>query len=166
MLYSLYLLLPKPQLIPPHHPPPWQPQVYSLRPWVRFWKNIFSKNHTSHPLLPSRHVQKSILYVCFSIQFSSAQLHSCVLLFPTPWTAAHQASLFLTNSRSLFKLMSIELVMPSNHLILCCPLLLLPSTFPSISLFQWVSSSHQVAKELKFQLQHQSFQWIFGTDFL
>ena len=57
--------------------------------------------------------------------------------------------------------MSIESVMPSNHLILCHPLLLLPSIFPSISLFQWVSSSHQVAKVLEHQLQHESFQWIF-----
>ena len=53
----------------------------------------------------------------------------------TPWTAAHQASLSTDNSRSLLKLMSIELVMPSNHLILCCPLLLLPSIFPSIRVF-------------------------------
>ena len=68
-------------------------------------------------------------------QFSSVQLLSCVRLFETPWTAAHQASLSITNSRSLFKLMSVELVMPSNHLILCCPLLLLPSIFPSIRVF-------------------------------
>ena len=53
----------------------------------------------------------------------------------TPWTAAHQASLFITNSQSLLKLMSIEFVMPSNHLILCHPLLLLPSVFPSIRVF-------------------------------
>ena len=53
----------------------------------------------------------------------------------TPWTAAHQASLSFTISRSFLKLMSIELVMPSNHLILCCPLLLLPSIFPSIRVF-------------------------------
>ena len=53
----------------------------------------------------------------------------------TPWTAAHQASLSITNSRSLLKLMSIELVMPSNHLILCHPLSLLPSIFPSIRIF-------------------------------
>ena len=57
--------------------------------------------------------------------------------------------------------MSIESVMPSNHLILCHPLLLLPSIFPSISLFQWVGSSHQVAQVLEHQLQHESFQWIF-----
>ena len=68
-------------------------------------------------------------------QFSSVQLLSCVRLFVTPWTAACQASLSITNSRSLLKLMSVESVMPSNHLILCRPLLLLPSIFPSISVF-------------------------------
>ena len=66
--------------------------------------------------------------------FSSVQLLSHVWLFVTPWTAACQASLFITNSWSLLKLMSIELVMPSNHLILC-HLLLLPSVFPSIMVF-------------------------------
>ena len=60
----------------------------------------------------------------FTYQFSSVQLLIRVRLFVTPWTAGRQASLFITNSRSLHKLMSIELVMPSNHLILCCPLLL------------------------------------------
>ena len=64
----------------------------------------------------------------------SVQL-SHVLLFVTPWTAARQASLSITNSQSLLKLMSIESVMPSNHLILCHPLLLLPSVFPSIRVF-------------------------------
>ena len=67
--------------------------------------------------------------------FSSVQLLSCVHLLMTPWTAACQASLSITNSRSLLKLMSIELVMPSNHLILCHPLLLPPSTFSSIRVF-------------------------------
>ena len=66
---------------------------------------------------------------------TSVQLLSRVQLFVTPWTAARQASLYITNSQSLFKLMSIESVMPSNHLILCCPLLLLPSIFPSIRVF-------------------------------
>ena len=69
------------------------------------------------------------------VQFSSVQSLSCVQLFATPWTAACQASLSITNSRSLSKLISIELVMPSNHLIFCCPLLLLPSIFPSIRVF-------------------------------
>ena len=68
--------------------------------------------------------------------FSSAQLHHSVVSdSATPWTAACQASLSFTNSRSLLKLMSIVSVMPSNHLILCCPCLLLPSTFPSIMVF-------------------------------
>ena len=69
------------------------------------------------------------------IQFSSVQSLSHLQLFATTWTAARQAFLSITNSRSLFKLMSIESVMPSNHLILCCPLLLLPSVFPSIRVF-------------------------------
>ena len=76
------------------------------------------------------------LYLYFpSIQFSSVQSLSRVWLFVTPSTAAHQASLSITNSQSLFKLMSIESVIPSNHLILCHPLLLLPSIFPSIRVF-------------------------------
>ena len=66
---------------------------------------------------------------------SSVQLLSHVWLFVITWTEAHQASLSITNSQSLLKLMSIESVMPSNHLILCHPLLLLPSTFPSIGVF-------------------------------
>ena len=65
----------------------------------------------------------------------SVQLPSRVWLFATPWTAAWQASLSITNSQSLLKLISIESVMPSNHLILCCPLLLLNSIFPSIRVF-------------------------------
>ena len=67
--------------------------------------------------------------------FSSVQSLSHVRLFATPWTAAHQASLSITNSQSLLKLMSIKLVMPSNHLLLCHPLLLLPSIFPTIRVF-------------------------------
>ena len=70
-----------------------------------------------------------------SKQFSSVQSLTHVQLFATPWITAHQASLSITNSQSLPKLMSIESVMPSNHLILCCPLLLLPSIFPRIRIF-------------------------------
>ena len=69
------------------------------------------------------------------IQFCSFQFLSCVQLFVIPWTAASKASLSITNSWSLLKLMSTELMMPSNHLILCHPLLLLPSIFPSIRVF-------------------------------
>ena len=75
------------------------------------------------------------------IQFSSVQSVSSVPLFATPWTAAHQASLSITNSQSSLKLMSIELVMPSNHLILCHPFL--PSSiFPSIMVFSNESALH------------------------
>ena len=81
-------------------------------------------------------------YICtyncmylYTHQFSSVQPLSRVLLFATPWTATRQASLSITNFQSLLKLMSIEWVMPSNHLILCHPLLLLPSISPSIRVF-------------------------------
>ena len=94
---------------------------------------------------------------------SSVQSPSRIRLFATPWTAARQAFLSITNSRSL---MSIELVMPSNHLILCLPSPPAFSLSQHQGLFQWVSSSHQVAKVLEFQLQYQSFQWIFRTDLL
>ena len=103
---------------------------------------------------------------CF-FPVSSVQSLSCVQLFATPWTAVHQTSLSVTNSRSPPKPMSIESMMPSNHLILCPPLLLLPSIFSQHQgLFRWVSSLHQVAKVLEFQLQHQSLQWTPRTDLL
>ena len=78
-----------------------------------------------------------MLYITYPVQFLSR-----VRLFGTPWTAAHQASLSITNSRSLLKFMSIESVMPSNHLILCHPLLLPPSIFPSIRVFSNESALH------------------------
>ena len=71
----------------------------------------------------------------YSVQFSSVQLLSCVRLFATPWITAHQASLSITISQSSLKLTSIKSVMPSSHLILCRPLLLLPSIPPSIRVF-------------------------------
>ena len=96
------------------------------------------------------HLRKICLCYWELAQFSySVQSDSA-----TPWTAAYQTSLSITNSRSLLKLMSIELVMPFNHLSLCHPLLLLPPIFPSIMIF-----SNKVAKVLKFQLQHHSFQY-------
>ena len=97
-------------------------------------------------------------------------LLSCVLLFATSWTAAYQSSLSFTIFWSWLKLMSIESMMPSNHLILWCPLLLLPSIFPSNrercfpNSFQWVGPLHQEAKIL--ELQHQSFQWKFRVNLL
>ena len=82
------------------------------------------------------------IYICISVQFSSVQSLSRVWLFATPWTISRKASLSITNSQSPPKPMSIELVMPSNHLILCRPLLLLPSIFPSIRIFSNESVLH------------------------
>ena len=85
-----------------------------------------------------KHDLKEISALSCSLLYYS-QCHCCSVaqscLTVTPWTAAHQASLSITNYQSLLKLMSIESVMPSNHIILCCPLLLLPSIFPSIRVF-------------------------------
>ena len=94
---------------------------------------------------PGIWIQDSDVVIVFSaVQFSSVQSLGRVRMFVTAWTAASQASLPITNSRSLPKLTSIESVMPSNYLILCCPLLLLPSIFPSITVFSsesalWIS---------------------------
>ena len=100
------------------------------------------------------------------------ELHDCCcsvaklcLTFVTPWTAACQASLSFTISWSLLKLISIELVIPSSHLILCCPLLLLHLSQHQGPL-KWIGSLHQVAKVLELQLRHQNFRWIFRVDFL
>ena len=92
-------------------------------------------------------------------KLTSVQLLSHGRLFATPWTAARQATLSITNSQSLLKLMSIESVMPSNHLILCHPLLLLPAVFPTIRVFSSESVLHiRWPQYWEFQLQHQSFQ--------
>ena len=93
-----------------------------------------------------------------SVQFSSIQLLSRVRLFVTPWIAARQASLPITISRSSLRLTSIESVMPSSHLILGRPLLLLPPSPPSIRVFSNESTLLEVGKVLDFQLQHHSFQ--------
>ena len=94
-----------------------------------------------HIISPSdSSVQYNIFQISLSV--SSVQSLSRVWLFATPWTAASQASLSITNSHSPPKPMSIESVMPSNHLILCRPLLLLPSIFPSIRVFSNESALH------------------------
>ena len=80
--------------------------------------------------------------ICPIVIFCSVQLLSHVWLSATPWTSARQASLSITNSRSLPKLIAIELVMPSNHCTVCCPLLLLPSIFPNIRVFSNESALH------------------------
>ena len=90
-----------------------------------------------------------------SVQFSHSVMSNSV----TPWITARQASLSITNSRSSLRLMSIELVMPSSHLILCHPLLLLaPNPSQHQSLFQWVNSSCEVTKVLEIQLYYHSFR--------
>ena len=83
-----------------------------------------------------------IIFFIISAQFNSVQSLTCVRLFATPWTAARQASLSITSSWNLLKLMAIELLMPSNHLILCRPLLLLPPIPPSIRVFSNESTLH------------------------
>ena len=87
-----------------------------------------------------------------SVTFSLVQSLSRVRLFVTPWIAAQQASLFITNSRSSRKLTCIESVMQSSHLLLCRPLFLLPLIPPSIRVFSNESTPHEVAKVLEFQL--------------
>ena len=117
------------------------PRVYSNSCPLSWWCHLI----LCHPLLllpsifPSIRIFSKKLAPCIS----SVQSLSCVQLFATPWTAACQASLSITNSRSPPKPMSIESVIPSNnHLILCLPLLLLPSIFPSIKVFSNKSALH------------------------
>ena len=101
--------------------------------WIIKKAGEFQKKTSSFALLT---IPKSLTV------FISVQLLSHVRCFATPWAAAHQASLSITNSQSLFKIMSTESVMPYNHLILCRPLLLLPSIFPSIRIFSKESALH------------------------
>ena len=133
-----------------------------LKPWQSSIISCFADDWVKMLIHSFKLYFPNIVWGCIlfhMLQFSSVQSLSHVRLFTTPWIAAHQASLSITNSRSSLRLTSIESVMPSSHLILWRrPLLLLPSIPPSISLFQWVSSSHEVAKVLESQLQHHSFQ--------
>ena len=93
-------------------------------------------------LLKASHIAQSVKHLPAIWELGSVQSLSRIRLFATPWTAVHQAPLSSTISRSLLKYMSIESVMPSNHLILCGPLLLLPSIFPSIRDFSNESALH------------------------
>ena len=136
-----------------------------------FLKLLFNKINTSFNWLAMSKYKSfslgqiiSLMGLWGSVQFSTVQSLSHVRLFATPWIAARQASLSITNSQSLLKLMSIELVMPSSHLILCRSLLLLPPISPSIRVFPMSHCLHEVAKVLEFQVQHQSFQWTPRTD--
>ena len=136
------------------------------------WTSVLysSSVHSCHHFLISSGSVRSLPFLSFTLlTFAwNVPFSSLAQLCPTtPWTTAHQASLSITNLQSLLKLMSIVSVMPPNHLILCHPLLLLPSNFSSIRVFS-NELALQVDKvlELQLQLQHQSFQWIFRTDFL
>ena len=107
--------------------------------WCLIWE--LALEHFCHILLGGKKANscsragENKFYLLIATTLSSAQSLSRVRLFETPWTVVHQASLSITSSWSSLKLMSIESVMPSNHLILCCPLLLPPSVFPSIRVF-------------------------------
>ena len=101
---------------------------------------FFSRHAIEHTCKSIHHLQYSECPA--TAQFSSVQSLSRVQLFETPWTTARQASLSITNSQNLLKLISIELVLPSNHLIVCHPLLLLPSIFPRIRVFSNESALH------------------------
>ena len=111
---------------------------FPRRPAVCSWAGSLALTSSRVPLLSckrTRYTASSLTSPIHSVQFSSVPSLSHVQLFATPWTAARQPSPSITNSRGLLKLMSIESVMPSNHLILCRPLLFLPSIFPSIRVF-------------------------------
>ena len=96
---------------------------------------MLSESLFSLSKLYSQHHREHLVLIIPVVTSPVVHLLICVQLFSSPWTAAHKASLSFTISLSLLKLMSMESVMPSNHLILCCPLLLLPSILPSIKVF-------------------------------
>ena len=128
---------------------------------VNSWISKYcSRYRSDFQHLGSFGVLEQHLFFC-SVQFSSVA-RSCPTLLDPHWTAALQASLSITNSQSLSKLVSIELLIPSNHLIRCRPLLFLSSIFPNIRVF----SNESALQKLEFQLQHQSFRWTPRTDFL
>ena len=144
--------------------------------WALGWEDPLEKGTSTHSIfwpgefhgLCSPWVRKESditdwlsLHYCIIVVWSLG----CVWLLATPSTAAHQAPLSFTVSQYLLKFMFFESVMLSNHPIVCCPLLLLPSIFPIIGVFSnEFDSSLQVAKVLELQLQF--FQWIFRVDFL
>ena len=109
-----------------------------------------------HPMETTTTNPRLSYFGIYSYYSELIQSLSCVQLFVTPWTPAHQASLSITSSQSLSKLISTESVMPCNHLILCYPLPLLPSIFASIRVFS--NESAFGIKVLEFHLQYQSFQ--------
>ena len=117
------------------------PDIYLLWTWDRSF-TILKPQFFHRPLFYRMFWELSEIWFLRLLLISSVQLLSHVQLFVTPWTAARQASLSTTNSWSLLQLLSIESVIPSNHLTLCRPLLLLPSVFPSIRVFSSESALH------------------------
>ena len=136
---SSHLILCRPLLLLPQIPP--SMRVFSNEStlhmrWPKYWSFSFSISLSNEHLGTLNKFE--LLLMCtlmINFIFSSVQLLSHVRLFETPWTAVHRASLSITNSWSLLRLMFMQSMMPSNHLIFCHPLLLLPSIFPNISVF-------------------------------
>ena len=137
MEFFSFLTLPK-----PHRFALVCPSFLSLATNSIYWVPSIGKA-LSNAISFNHHNRRCKYYLILQVKkFSSVQSLSRVRLFATPWTAARQASLSITNYLSLPKLMSIELVIPSTHLILCRPLLLLSSIFPSIRVFSNESAHH------------------------
>ena len=113
--------------------------------------------------LLSLFIKQDVLFQLFQINLLGT---GCSLFFIVCCCCLLITKPSFTITQSLFKLLSIELVIPSNHLIVHRPFSSCPQSFPASGSFQWISSSHQVAKVLEFQLQHLSFQWIFRVDLL
>ena len=132
--------------------------------WVQTWLGIYVGAIGSSSLAGET-CPLQIVFAMWYVQFTSVQSFSHVWLFATLWTAACQGSLFFTKSWSLWKLMPIELVLPSNHLILCHPLSSCLQSCPVTGSFL-MSQFFTSVKVLKVQFQHWSFQWIVRIDFL
>ena len=130
--------------------------------WVQTWLRIWI-GALGSPVLLDKHANYKQHLLCG--MFSSVQSLSHVQLFATLWTATSQGLLLFTNSWSLGKLMSMELLIPSNHVITCHPLIL-PSIFPSNRVFFMSKYFKSVGQSIGGSNQHLSFQWIFRIDFL
>ena len=159
ILYTYLILAPSEELSPAILSKYGRKHFFPWYVWIRsdFLQPCMKQNKLCN-LFNIMYILENNLSIYCYIQFSSVQSLTHVQLFATPWTAGCQASLHITNFWSLLKLMSIESVIPSNHLILCRPLLLQPSIFPSIRVF----SNESVLcirwpRHLMFQLWHHSF---------
>ena len=158
----------------------WQHQIESLQPFLELALFCYKDICNSSWKLELRYINKietlqsnlgayTFMTSCMDIACCPVvyvQLLNCVWLFANPWTAACQASLSFTVSQNLLRFMSIEMVMPSNHVILLLSSPLAFNLSQHQGIFQWVSFLYQIAKVLALQLQHQSSQWIFRVDSL